>query len=147
MEEQTGVATINAALCTECLACVEVCPKGAIQQVQSTALVPAGRGEVVEGEVIDRQVIPVPSPAPLVPAQAPGRLATLAGAALSFVGNWLLPRAADALVGAAERRLANRSNPAAPGTSLRFWDNTGQRPASGGRGGRGRQRRRRRRGR
>ena len=97
MEEQARIATINAALCTECLACVEVCPNGAIQQVQSTALVPAGEAKVVEGKVIGRQVIPVPSPAPPVPVQAPGRLTALAGAGMAFVGNYLLPRAADAL--------------------------------------------------
>jgi hypothetical protein len=63
------------------------------------------------------------------------------------VGNRLLPRAADALVNAVERRLAHWTNPGSSTTPLR----PGGKPlkgqvANGGRG-HGRQRRRRRRGR
>ncbi len=144
MDQQNRIAAINTSLCPECLACVQVCPTGAIQQVPSAAPVPTSEAEVVEGEIIGRQVVPVASPTPPLPAQVPGALNTLAGAAKSIVGNWLLPRA-DALLGAAERRLAGTPNRASPTGSLRTWDNPGPRQAARTGNGRGRRRRRRRR--
>ena len=142
VQERAGVATIDPVLCTECLACVDVCPNGAIQHAKSSELVPAGEGKIVEGQVVERQMIPSPAPGPLIiTRQQPGRLATLAGAALALVGNWLLPRAADALISAAEHRLSRGAHPVSPATSL----HSGSRLLP--RGGRGRQRRRRRRGR
>jgi len=144
MDQQNRIAVIDPTLCAECLACVQVCPTGAIQQVPSPALVPTSEAEVVEGEIIGRQVVPVASPTRPLPAQAPGALNALAGAAKSIVGNWLLPRA-DALLDAAERRLASTPDRAARTGSLRAWDNPRSRQAAGTRNGRGRQRRRRRR--
>lgn len=139
-----GVATIDAALCNECLDCIEVCPNGAIQRQKSPALAPAREAEVVEGEIVKEAISPARS-GPLVRVRQPGRAAVVAGAAVSYLGNWLLPRLADALVGAVERRLA-------PGPEAAISD--APRPVSermagkgnAARGGRGRQRRRRQRG-
>jgi len=148
LDESEGVAVIDQALCTECLACLDVCPTGAIQRAESPELVPAlvMEGKAVEGEVIEGEVILAPATRPLALARQPGRLAALAGTALTFVGSWLLPRAADALVGAVERRLARGTNPASSVTSLRSGDGPQMRQTGRGRGGRGRQRWRRRRG-
>jgi Fe-S-cluster-containing hydrogenase component 2 len=135
-----GVATIDATLCDECLICIEACPNGAIQRLEPSALTPAP--EVVEGEIVEEAMPPAT-------AHRPGRVVVLAGTALSYLGNWLLPRLADALVGAVERRLT-------PGPEAAISDaprpvrgrTTGKRdaPKSGRGRGRGRRRRRRRRG-
>jgi hypothetical protein len=141
LDEEEGVPRISLALCDECLACLDVCSAGAIQRTESSELVPAVEAKVVEGEIIEGEVIP----APLV--ASPSRLATLAGAALTFVGSWLLPRAADALVGAVERRLVDGANSAPSATSLRSGNRSPMKQMGGRRGGEPRQRRRRRRGR
>jgi NAD-dependent dihydropyrimidine dehydrogenase PreA subunit len=83
----SGLAQINSELCTECEACVQACPNGAIRVARPVAV----REE----------------PAAAVTARRrPGTLATLVGATLSFIGSQLLPRAADAIVGALDRRLS-----------------------------------------
>jgi ferredoxin len=145
MDENDGVAAIDPALCDECLACVEVCPNGAVRRTRSSELVPAGDGEIVEGQVIEEEVTPFPGARPLVTTGRPGRLAALAGTTLALVRNWLLPRVADALLGAMERRLheTNQASPADPLFSER--GSLTRRKGKGG-GGRGHQRRRRRRG-
>lgn len=144
--EEDGVAAINEALCTECLACLDECPTGAIRLVESSELVPAwDREGVAVEEVIEGEVMPAPAARSLAPARQPGRLATLAGTALTFVGSWLLPRAADALAGAVERRLT-RENSISSITPLRSGNGSPMRGSGRGGGGRGRQRRRRRRG-
>jgi NAD-dependent dihydropyrimidine dehydrogenase PreA subunit len=147
LDENEGVSTIDPGLCNECLACLDVCPTGAIRQVESSELVPAMGGKAVEGEVIEGEVIPATASRLLVPARSPSRLATLAGAALTFVGNHLLPRAADALVNAVERRLAHGTNPGSSTTPLRPGGKPLKGQVANGGKGHGRQRRRRRRGR
>lgn len=147
LDENDGVSTIDLALCDECLVCLDVCPNGAIQRPESSEMVPAMQSEVVEGEIIDHEVMPAPwAGTPAIPRQ-PGTLAAVAGTALSFVGSWLLPRAADALMDAVERRLTQGGNSAPSTTTLRSRSQTSLRRLGGGRGGRSRQRRRRRRGR
>lgn len=147
LDESEGMATIDPALCDDCLACVDVCPNDAIQRSESLELAPAGEGDIVEGEVIGREVMLAPEAGPPAMLRQPGRLATLAGTALSFVGSWLLPRAADALVDAVERRLTQGEDSALSTTPLRSGSQASMRRMGGGRGGRPRQRRRRRRGR
>ncbi|MBL7183978.1 MAG: 4Fe-4S binding protein [Anaerolineae bacterium] len=87
-----GLAQINSELCTECEVCVPACPAGAIR---------VARPVVVREEPV------------VAMAQRPrlNALATLAGAALSFIGSQLLPRAADAIVGALDRRLSGKPAP------------------------------------
>ncbi len=84
-----GLAQINSELCTECEVCVQACPAGAIKVARPIAV----REEPV---------------AAVAERPRPGTLATLAGAALSFIGSQLLPRAADAIAGALDRRLSEQ---------------------------------------
>jgi len=147
LDENEGVAMIHMELCTECLVCIDECPSGAIQRAESSELAPVVGGEVVEGEIIGREVIPIPTNAPPAPARSPGRLAVLAGTALTFVETLLLPRAADALVGAVERRLARTADPTPSATPFRSGNRAPMRQMGSGRGGKRRQRRRQQRGR
>jgi ferredoxin len=146
IDQNEGVSTIDPVLCNDCLACLGVCPNDAIQRVESPDLVPTFEGEVVEGEVIASEVIPVSEVRLPVRARQPGQLAALAGAALTSVGSWLLPRAANALLDATERRLVNGASSALTATPLRASRNYSLRRMGSGRVGRYRQRRRRRRG-
>jgi NAD-dependent dihydropyrimidine dehydrogenase PreA subunit len=147
LDEVEYVSTIDAVLCNECLECLDVCPNDAIRRVESSELVSVSEGEIVEGEVIRREMMPVPELGPPAMLQQPGRLVALAGTALSFVGSWLLPRAADALVGAVEHRLTQGENSVPSNISRRSGSQAPTRRMGGGRGGRSRQRRRRRGGR
>ena len=85
-----GVARIDSGSCTECEACVQACPTGAIKLARPIAV----REEPVAA-VADRP--------------QPSALATLAGATLSFIGSQLLPRVADAIVSALDRRPSGES--------------------------------------
>jgi ferredoxin len=147
LDENEFVSTIDPVLCNECLECLDVCPNGAIQRVESPDMAPAWGGEVVEGEVIAREVIPVSGGMPPVRTRQPGQLTALAGTALTFVGSWLLPRATNALLDAMERRLVDGVSSAPSATQLRSGSKSSMRRMGGGRGGRARQRRQRRRGR
>ncbi len=147
VEKSEGVATIDPALCDECMLCVDVCSNEAIQRSEAPEPLPALDGEIVEGEIISRQVMLAPEAGPPTMFRQPARLATLAGTALSLVGNWLLPRAADALVDAVERRLTQGGVSATSTTSLRSESQGSRRRMEGGRGGRPRRHRRRRHGR
>ena len=147
LDEHECVSTIDPALCNECLECLDVCPNDAILRVESPDLVPVLEGEVVEGEVIASEVIPVSEVRLPIQTRHPGQLAALAGTALTFVGSWLLPRAAEALLDAMERRLVDGASSAPSATPLRSGNKPSMKQMGIGRGGRFRQRRQRRRGR
>jgi NAD-dependent dihydropyrimidine dehydrogenase PreA subunit len=106
-----GLAQIRSELCTECEACVRACPNGAIKVARPLA-------------VKEESTVVAERP------QA-GTLATLVGATLSFIGSQLLPRAADAIVNALDRRLSEK--PAAESGEAT--------PTAGKRGGRRHRRR------
>jgi ferredoxin len=147
LDEDECVSAIDPALCNECLECLDVCPNEAIQRVKSPDLAPAWGGEVVEGEVIASEVIPVSEVRLPVRTRQPGQLAALAGTALTFVGSWLLPRAVNMLMDAMERQLVDGARSAPSATPLRSGDKSSMRRMGAGRGARARQRRRHRRGR
>jgi len=84
-----GLAQINSELCTECEVCVPACPAGAIR--------------VARPVVVREEPVVAMAERPRLSA-----LATLAGATLSFIGSQLLPRAADAIVNALDRRLSEK---------------------------------------
>jgi NAD-dependent dihydropyrimidine dehydrogenase PreA subunit len=145
--EDDGISTIDLALCDECLACLDVCPNDAILRVESLGLVPGIEGEVVEGEVTGSEVVPVSEPWRPITIRQPSQLVALAGTALTFVGSWLVPRAADALLDAMERRLRQAGDSPVTATRRPRRPASMRQMGSGGRGGRFRQRRRRWRGR
>ena len=146
LDENEGVAAINLALCDNCLACLDVCPNDAIQRTESAERMPVLEGEVVEGEVVGSEVIPAPVAGLPITNRRSGQLAALAGTTLTFLGSWLLPRVADVLEGAVERRLARGVNSTPSATPVRPGSNPLVRHIGGRRDGRSRQRRRHRRG-
>jgi NAD-dependent dihydropyrimidine dehydrogenase PreA subunit len=146
LNDDDRIATIDLGVCNECLVCLDMCANGAIRLSELSELVPAMPREVVEGEVVEEEIIPAPVTGAPVATWQPRPLVALAGSALSFVGSWLLPRAADALVDAVDRRLAQGGGSAPSTTNLRSSPQISMRRKGGGRGGRSRQRRRRRRG-
>jgi Pyruvate/2-oxoacid:ferredoxin oxidoreductase delta subunit len=146
LDEEAGAATIDAALCNGCLACLQVCPAGAIRQAQVHELVPVGESEIIEGQVIEDETSLAPAHGSLAVSRPPARLTVLARTALTTFGQWLLPRAADALVGALERRLARGPEQGSSATTPRLGNRTTARRPGDCAAGRGHRRRRRRRG-
>lgn len=120
------VATIDQRLCNECEACLGACPEGAILTVTEPAVVPKAVSEVVPHEV---QVPSLPLGTRLAPA---------VGAALFFVGREVVPRVADYLLEAFDRRVRR---PSATGSDRGQATPSGEGPGVGGR-----RRRKRRRG-
>jgi NAD-dependent dihydropyrimidine dehydrogenase PreA subunit len=90
-----GLAILDQAICTQCQACVDTCPAGAITAIELPEVVtqPAAIQPVREAEIVAAE--PIPSS----PKQW---LST----ALAFAGREILPRMADALIAALDRRLA-----------------------------------------
>ena len=107
-------AVIDDALCTQCEACADACPNEAI-----TALsIPARSVSIVALPAAGSHLVPGRDQAALPEMAAPARgLATLAGAALAFLGRKVAPRLADVLIDALERRLLRPTTTAIAPTS------------------------------
>jgi NAD-dependent dihydropyrimidine dehydrogenase PreA subunit len=114
-------ARVDQEVCTGCGVCLDACPEGAIQPL-------------VEGELV---------PAPERPVAPPRRPATglsaFLGTALAFVGREVVPRVADVLLEAWDRK--REAQPPTPSGS-----GAGRAGGVRGGGGGGQRRRRRRRG-
>ncbi len=95
-------AVIDGSLCSQCKACVEACPNEAIAVLS----VDSPDASIVALPVAESRPVPVPEQAALLGKPAPARsLAPWAGTALAFLGREIVPRLAEALVTALERRL------------------------------------------
>lgn len=94
---------IEDSLCTDCEACIEVCPNEAI--TKHTVLKP---GEsIMTLPAVEFRLLPVKEQAALPETAAAVRdLAPLAGATLAFLGREVVPRLIDVLITALERRFA-----------------------------------------
>jgi NAD-dependent dihydropyrimidine dehydrogenase PreA subunit len=90
-----GKAVIDLDTCLACGACMQACPVGAISQAE--LLVPV--------EVLPVHPVVVQKAAPLELSTS-RRLAPWVGTALAFMGREIVPRIADALIAALERRLS-----------------------------------------
>jgi NAD-dependent dihydropyrimidine dehydrogenase PreA subunit len=85
-----SLATLEQGACTQCQVCIDACPEGAITTVEMP---------IVVAEPITVQPTREPQP---VPIDAKPWLLS----ALAFAGREILPRLADTLIGALDRRLA-----------------------------------------
>jgi NAD-dependent dihydropyrimidine dehydrogenase PreA subunit len=137
LDREANVATVDPALCNGCLFCLDACPNGAIQEVESSELIP-----MVEGEIVERPVTRVPVARFPQTLERSSRLAALAGTALSLAGRWFLPRAANALLDALARRLPGGSTPSSRLLSLGGGNQPFRGTERGGTRSRSRQRRR-----
>lgn len=90
-----GLAVLDQAVCIQCQACADGCPVGAITAVELPVAVtePAAVQHACEAEIVVADPVPA-SPKPWLMA------------ALAFAGREILPRLADALLAALDRRLA-----------------------------------------
>jgi ferredoxin len=94
---QGGKASIIQGICDQCEACAAACPEGAILSVTETALVP----ETSHTQALDRNR-----------ASARGsvttRMAPALGAALLFIGREVVPRLADYVLDAFDRKVSRQ---------------------------------------
>ena len=90
-----NLAVLDQAACTQCQVCIDTCPIGAITAVELPVAVmkPVSVQPVSEAEIV------VTEPASSSPKP-------WLSAALAFAGREILPRLADALIAALDRRLA-----------------------------------------
>ena len=88
-----GLAILEQAACTQCQACIDACPEGAISAVEMPVV--AAEPVPVQPARESKAVITKP-----VPIEAKPWLLS----ALAFAGQEILPRLADALIGALDRR-------------------------------------------
>ncbi|MGB3906659.1 MAG: 4Fe-4S binding protein [Anaerolineae bacterium] len=123
---QDDVAAIDQNLCTECEACAATCPEAAILTLTEPALDPHVEREIAPYE---RQQVTVPLATRLAPA---------IGSALFFLGREVVPRVADYVLDALDRRMT-------PG-SIGSRGDTRATPGEGETSGGGRRLRRRHRG-
>jgi NAD-dependent dihydropyrimidine dehydrogenase PreA subunit len=95
---RSGKATISQSLCNQCEACAAVCPEGAILSVLDTALVPAESDEQAVQRGDSGGVRSVTT-----------RVAPVLGATLLFLGREVVPRVADLVLDAFDRRMSRDS--------------------------------------
>ncbi|MFN2118773.1 MAG: 4Fe-4S binding protein [Anaerolineales bacterium] len=119
-----GVAVLDENACTECGDCVNVCLIGAITPVGVPAVMP---------RMADLEMVPV-SKVQVVGSSSANRNPWL-NAMLAFAGREILPRLADSLMAALDRRLSQgepevrrlSSKPGREATSLEQTDGRGRR--------------------
>ena len=101
---QTGsYAEVDHHLCRECGACVEACP----EEVITLAVEPTVNGKLVP---IGSEPAPVSLPPVTThPVRVPNVALTWLGAALTFVGREIVPRAAASLIDAWDRHARRRA--------------------------------------
>ena len=90
-----GLAVLEQAACTQCQACIDACPEGAITAVDMPIIVaePVPMQPARESQPVITQPVPIDTKPWLL-------------SALAFAGREILPRLADTLIGALDRRLA-----------------------------------------
>jgi NAD-dependent dihydropyrimidine dehydrogenase PreA subunit len=90
-----GKAMIDPDTCLVCGSCIQACPQGAISQAE--LLAPCKPIDIQPVEVQTASLVPTSS--------TDGRLVWV-GPVLSFIGHEIVPRLADALIAALDRRLS-----------------------------------------
>ena len=94
---------IDAGSCTQCEACVNACPNGAIASIP----IPFHNSPAMALATTQTGMIPASTKTVLPEVVHPNRsLAPVAGAALAFLGSEVAPRMLDLLITTLERRLA-----------------------------------------